>query len=364
MAPPASATERLTDEDECRVASQSEQLRTCAGDYGQFSAARVQRWLAWWEANHLRLDLRGPLPRQAYTLVLLLYMGLDPHTVPVVYEDDKTIIWRSTNFCPTLEACRRLGLDTRIVCRAATEAAVQALIARLDPRLRFSRNYADGLRPYADYCEEQITLLDDFRDDTDRKHNARPLSDFTMRNSAAMMDTLRADAGIAMPLKEFLLTEQLCPPEWRPYDLYLCRDEEIVFYVGQSYTAFDRVWQHILDGFKGRSVLGRFILCNWPAALRFTIELQSSRSVGFIEAGHDLNAAERTLIERHAPCFNEILNRRPAPLPARYAPPGSTIRCSRSLGKLIGEARHAVQADRRKGWLADLAAESPIEGSA
>jgi hypothetical protein len=142
------------------VARQVEQLGACAGDYRQFSADRVDTWLAWWGANRQRLDLRGPPPRQAYTLVLLVYMGLDPSEVPVVYEDDRTIIWRSTNFCPTLEACRRLGLDTRIVCRAATEAAVQALAARLDPRLRFSRNYAAGLRPYEDYCEEQIALLD------------------------------------------------------------------------------------------------------------------------------------------------------------------------------------------------------------
>ena len=34
-----------------------------------------------------------------------------------------------------------------------------ALITRLDPRLRFSRNYATGIRPYADYCKEQIELL-------------------------------------------------------------------------------------------------------------------------------------------------------------------------------------------------------------
>lgn len=159
-APPTSATAQFTDQAERRIARQIEQLQACAGDYSQFSAARVQRWLAWWEVNHPCLNLRGPLPRQAFTLVLLVYMGLDPHTVPVVYEDDNTIIWRSANFCPTLEACRRLGLDTRIVCRAATEAAVQALIVRLDPRLRFSRNYATGLRPYADYCEEQIMLLD------------------------------------------------------------------------------------------------------------------------------------------------------------------------------------------------------------
>jgi tRNA(adenine34) deaminase len=158
--PPVSTVQQRSEADQHRVARQVALLHACAGDYGQFSAARVQRWLAWWEVNRPRLDLRGSLPRQAYTLALLIYMGLDPHTVPVVYEDDRTIIWRSSNFCPTLEACRRLGLDTRIVCRAATEAAVQALIERLDPRLRFSRNYAAGLRPYADACEEQITLLE------------------------------------------------------------------------------------------------------------------------------------------------------------------------------------------------------------
>jgi tRNA(adenine34) deaminase len=158
-ASPESGLGRLTAADERRVTRQVELLRACAGDYRSFSEERVQKWLAWWDANHLCLDLRGPLPRQAYTLVLLVYMALDPREVPVVYEDDKTIIWRSANFCPTLEACRRLGLDTRIVCRAATEAAVQALIARLNPRLHFSRAYTAGLRPYAHYCEEQITLL-------------------------------------------------------------------------------------------------------------------------------------------------------------------------------------------------------------
>ncbi len=168
------------------------------------------------------------------------------------------------------------------------------------------------------------------------------------------MDNLTAGDHITVPLKTFLLTEQRCPPEWRSFNLYLCRDDEVVFYVGQSYVAFDRVWQHVLDGFKGRSMLGRFILCNWPAALRFTIDLRDSRSAAFADVGHDLNAAERALIERHAPCFNEMLNRHPTPLPTRYAPPGPTIRCSRSLGKLISEARYAVQSDRRKGWLAEL----------
>jgi hypothetical protein len=165
------------------------------------------------------------------------------------------------------------------------------------------------------------------------------------------------DSHIALPLKEFLLTEQRCPPDWRRYDLYLCRDDAVVFYIGQSYVAFDRVWQHVLDGFKGRSMLGRFILCNWPASLRFTVELRDSRTAAFADVGHDLNAAERMLIERHTPCFNEALNPHPIALPPRYVPPGPTIRCARSLGKLIGEARRAVEADRRRAWLAELAPE-------
>ena len=123
-----------------------------------------------------------------------------------------------------------------------------------------------------------------------------------------------ADQCIALPLKRFLIVAE-CPPDWRGFDLYLFRDDEVVFYAGQSYLAYDRVWQHITDGYKARSVVGRFILCNWPGSMRYTIELWSSQADRFAEVDHDLNAAERLLIEQNAPCFNEALNRRPTPLP-------------------------------------------------
>ena len=151
---------------------------------------------------------------------------------------------------------------------------------------------------------------------------------------------------IILPLKRFLIIEA-CPPDWRSFDLYLFRDDEVVFYVGQSYLAYDRVWQHIYDGYKARSVVGRFVLANWPTSLRFTIELWSSQADRFAIVDHDLNAAERLLIEQYAPCFNEALNRRPTPLPDRYAPPSAPLRCSRSPSKLIHEAARAVQADER-----------------
>ena len=41
------------------------------------------------------------------------------------------------------------------------------------------------------------------------------------------------DPKISISLKRFLLIEQ-CPEDWKVFDLYLFRDEEVVFYVGQS----------------------------------------------------------------------------------------------------------------------------------
>jgi hypothetical protein len=144
---------------EARIQRTAAQLRACAGDYRQIHEELERKRQAWWEANKDALGLNGPLPRQAYTMFLLRHLGLDPAEVPIVYEDERRIVWRSYNFCSMLEGCVRLGLDTRQVCRESTEASVQHLIERLDPRLRFSRDYANGIRPYAPYCQESIEIL-------------------------------------------------------------------------------------------------------------------------------------------------------------------------------------------------------------
>lgn len=144
--------------------------------------------------------------------------------------------------------------------------------------------------------------------------------------------------------------------EWRVFDLYIIRDDDLVFYVGQSFQAFDRVWRHVRDGHKARSVVGRFILRNWPSSLRYTVELLSSRSGRFAGVGHDLTAAENSLIAQFAPCFNRTANARPTPLPADYAPPSGPIRCSRNLKHLIREAGYARQAEQRKQMLDEISA--------
>ena len=155
---------------------------------------------------------------------------------------------------------------------------------------------------------------------------------------------------IIIPLKRFL-TLTHCPSEWRRHDLYLFRDDQVVFYVGQSYNAFERVWEHLHGGFKGRSTVGRFVLCNWPRSLRFIIELMSSNSICFNSVKNDPDAAERHLIEQLLPCFNEALNRRPTPLPSPYSSPGATGRRPKSIKTMIHDAARACRLeDNVRQW--------------
>jgi len=158
---------------------------------------------------------------------------------------------------------------------------------------------------------------------------------------------------IAIPLMRFLLVKE-CPESWKGLDLYLFRDENVVFYVGQSYLAYARVWEHLLSGFKGHSIVGRFIWCNWPKSMKFTIELLSSGSEQFNGVMNDLNASERLLIQRWLPCFNVSLNHQPTPLPDFYLPPNAPFRRRQSLNMLIHEAERAVKADDTKLWLENM----------
>ena len=155
---------------------------------------------------------------------------------------------------------------------------------------------------------------------------------------------------IAISLKRFLLIEQ-CPTAWKEMDLYVFRDEAVVFYVGQSQLAFLRVWDHLKSGFHGHSIIGRFVWCNWPASMKFTIELLNSQSEQFDAVGNELSVAERLLIQRWSPCFNVSQNSQPTPVPDSYLPPNAPFRRRRSLNMLIHEAERAVKADDTKLWL-------------
>ncbi len=158
---------------------------------------------------------------------------------------------------------------------------------------------------------------------------------------------------VSIPLKRFLLIQEY-PASWKGLDLYLFRDDHVSFYVGQSQHAFTRVWEHLINGFKGHSIVGRFIWCNWPTSMSFTIELMSSRSEEFCEVGNELNASERFLIQRLSPCFNISQNVQPTPVPASYLPPNAPFRRRQGLNKLLHEAERAVKADDTRLFLENL----------
>ena len=117
----------------------------------------IRRRTAWLEENRIRFAFLSDDPVRAAYVLLLARFGITSEEAPIILSDETKIIFHSQNFCPTLEACNRLGLDTRVVCKCLNEDATNRLIQLIDPRLHFSRNY-EYLRPYSPFCEEMITL--------------------------------------------------------------------------------------------------------------------------------------------------------------------------------------------------------------
>jgi len=117
--------------------------------------------LRWLENNRSKVaGIKTPInPRSAFNLFFDDYMGVAAKDLEVIDESDRRITWRSKNPCPTLEAARQLEMDTRKVCRGAYEKSTQAFFSRLDPELRFVRDY-QSIRPYSGHCLEQIVRLD------------------------------------------------------------------------------------------------------------------------------------------------------------------------------------------------------------
>jgi hypothetical protein len=120
----------------------------------------TEKRLAWIDKNVQTLERSGNPLMDGYKIFYESYLGLSiPRDGEIVEATRTQWVTRWWNHCPTLVACQKLGLDTREVCRQVYEQPVQVLLARIDPRLRFKRNYT-ALRPFAPYCEEIIELED------------------------------------------------------------------------------------------------------------------------------------------------------------------------------------------------------------
>jgi hypothetical protein len=118
----------------------------------------TEKRLSWLAENERTLARTGNPLLDGFRAFYESYLGLSiPADGRIVSSDDTRIVSRWWNRCPALEACVATGLDTRVICRKVYETPVRAFLSRVDPRLKFRRNY-DALRPHAPYCEEIIEM--------------------------------------------------------------------------------------------------------------------------------------------------------------------------------------------------------------
>ena len=120
----------------------------------------IEKRSAWSEANYNEAQNEDDPITEGYRWFYEKYLGVSvPKDGEIVVHTEKRIVMHWRNPCPTLEACKKLGLDTREICRKAYQKPVQEFLKQIDPRLKFDRNY-ERIRPYAAYCEEIIELVD------------------------------------------------------------------------------------------------------------------------------------------------------------------------------------------------------------
>ena len=116
-----------------------------------------EKRLRWYSKNRSPVDGSNEKILDTAYRVFLKKLGVPRDQAQIVHRDEVSLVLHSSNFCPTLEACKILDLDTRYICRQLTEKPTTELLRQVHPKLRFARRY-EKLRPYCSYCEEMIIL--------------------------------------------------------------------------------------------------------------------------------------------------------------------------------------------------------------
>lgn len=125
----------------------------------RFEKEILRKRMDWFNDNESQINkFTGSALEIAYQM-LLMKLKINQEEISVVEKSEKKLVFHSKNFCPTLEACKILGLDTRIICKEIFEESTNKFIKLVNPKLEFVRNY-NLIRPFAEYCEEAIICRD------------------------------------------------------------------------------------------------------------------------------------------------------------------------------------------------------------
>lgn len=140
---------------EILLASNEIGMDTALAYLGECAIAKRAAWL---KANLIETAQADDPVMAGYRWFYEKYLKVSvPQDGEIVEHTQRRLVMRWWNPCPTLEACKRLGLDTREVCKKAYEKPVQEFLKQIHPKLRFERDY-ENIRPHAAYCEEIIVL--------------------------------------------------------------------------------------------------------------------------------------------------------------------------------------------------------------
>ncbi len=123
-----------------------------------YDRQRAEKRIEWYRSQNRGMPSADSALLKAYRVLLARFRTTEAEC-PVVERDERKLVFRSANFCPTLEACKILQVDTKRICRLSNEGSADRLVREVHPKLRFSRNYKK-IRPYSEYCEEFIEYAD------------------------------------------------------------------------------------------------------------------------------------------------------------------------------------------------------------
>ena len=137
----------------------------------EIEAKITAKRLEWFEEHKDEFDYlkRDDLTdaQKAFALLFGSYMGIKREDIAVfaTYDGSQALLniqIQSKNFCPYLEAFKRMGIiprDSVKICELALEEPCRVLVKQVNPDLNFYRKY-ERIRPCADYCLEGIITWD------------------------------------------------------------------------------------------------------------------------------------------------------------------------------------------------------------
>lgn len=151
--------QRLREEDFIRLLKYLKETSKLIGKkkaMGILEKLVAEKRLNWLKENKCRLNLKMKNSISFIDKVFYKrFYKLAYKDREVVKKNKYILVTRWFNYCPVLEACKALDLDTREICRNIYHKPNQIFLSEINPKLKFKRNY-NKIRPHANYCEEII----------------------------------------------------------------------------------------------------------------------------------------------------------------------------------------------------------------